>query len=100
MLSAHVCSWHFIGNELAGQPNYRLSDPEPMKRYLPIIIIAVVFSLATGGGSLLLLSKRRALKAEAEAADKAMKSKIGKPGAEPPHVRGPAKAPVTLEEFG
>ena len=70
-----------------------------MKRYLPFIIIAVVFLLAAGGGTLLLFSKQRALKAEV-AAKEAARPAIGKPGAEPPHIRGSTTARVTLEEFG
>jgi protein-disulfide isomerase len=70
-----------------------------MKRYLPFIIIFVVLLLAAGGGTLLLFSKQRALKAEI-AAKEAAKPAIGKPGAEPPHIRGSTKASVTLEEFG
>jgi protein-disulfide isomerase len=49
---------------------------------------------------LLVRSKQRSLKAEAEAAEQALKSKIGKPGAEPPHVRGAKNPKATLEEFG
>jgi protein-disulfide isomerase len=70
-----------------------------MKRYLPFIIIFVVFLLAAAGGTLLLVSKQRALKAEVVAKE-AAKPAVGKPGAEPPHIRGSAKAAVTLEEFG
>src|SRR5437667_11528607 len=70
-----------------------------MKRYLPFIIIALVLLLAAGGGTLLLFSKQRALKAEI-AAKEAAGPAIGKPGAEPPHIRGSTKASVTLEEFG
>jgi protein-disulfide isomerase len=70
-----------------------------MKRYFPFIIIVVVFLFAAGGGTLLLFSKQRALKAEV-AAKEAARPAIGKPGAEPPHIRGSTKASVTLEEFG
>ena len=70
-----------------------------MKRYLPFMIIAVVFLLAAGGGAFLLFSKQRALKAEVVAKE-AARPAIGKPGAEPPYVRGSTKAVVTLEEFG
>jgi len=70
-----------------------------MKRYLPFMIIFGVFLLAATGGTLLLVSKQRALKAEV-AAKEAAKPAIGKPGAEPPHIRGSTKASVTLEEFG
>jgi protein-disulfide isomerase len=70
-----------------------------MKRYLPFIIIVVVFLLAAGGGTFLLFSKQRALKAEVAAKESA-KPAMGKPGAEPPHIRGSINASVTLEEFG
>jgi protein-disulfide isomerase len=71
-----------------------------MKRYWPLIIIVIVFSLAVAGGTLLFRSKQRAFKREAEAAEQALKSKIGKPGAEPPHLRGAKNPKATLEEFG
>jgi protein-disulfide isomerase len=70
-----------------------------MKRYLPFIIIAVVFLLAASSGTLVLVSKQRALKAEVTTKE-AARPAIGKPGAEPPHIRGSTKAGVTLEEFG
>jgi protein-disulfide isomerase len=69
-----------------------------MKRYLPFILIIVDFLLAAGG-TLLPFSKQRALKAEV-ATKEAAKPAIGKPRAEPPHLRGSTKASVTLEEFG
>jgi len=74
----------------------------PMKRYLPFLIVAVVFLLAVASGALLFYFKREAIKA---AAAKSVSSKPGaetphSPGALPPHVRGGAKARVTLEEFG
>lgn len=64
-----------------------------MKRWLPFIIVAVVALLALAGGAILYrstkataltLSKEQAIASAAEAG----------------HVRGPAKAPVTIEEFG
>src|SRR5438132_9107067 len=70
-----------------------------MKHYLPFIIIVVVFLLAAGSGAIFLFSKQRALKAEVVAKE-AAKPAIGKPGADPPHIRGSTKASVTLEEFG
>ena len=76
-----------------------LANRKRKRLYLPFIIILVVFLLAAGGGTLLLFSKQRALKAEV-AAKEAAKPAIGKPGAEPPHIRGSPKAVVTLEEFG
>jgi protein-disulfide isomerase len=75
-----------------------------MKRYFPFIIIGVVFLLAASSGTLLLLSKQRAMKAEAAQETAKVAAKVAaqtvKPGAEPPHVRGSTKASVTLEEFG
>src|SRR2546428_551387 len=73
-----------------------------MKRYLPFVIIGVVFLLAVASGALLFYFKREAMKA---AAAKSVSSKPGalppqSPGALPPHVRGSMKARVTLEEFG
>ncbi len=66
-----------------------------MKRYLPFILVALVALLAAGGGTIFY---RKQLQAQAEAA--AAKPKFGKPGAEPPHIRGDKNARVTLEEFG
>ena len=63
-----------------------------MKRYLPFAIILVAFLVAIGAG-LLLFHFRQSPPPPAKLA-------FGKPGAEPPHVRGPANAPVELEEFG
>jgi len=65
-----------------------------MKRYLPFAIIAGVFFSTVVSGALLFHLKREAMKAAAA------KTLVGKPGVEPPHVRGSMKAPVTLEEFG
>jgi protein-disulfide isomerase len=63
-----------------------------MKRYLPVAIILAAFLGTLGAGALLFHFH----KSPAPPA----KLAIGKPGAEPPHVRGPGNAPVTLEEFG
>jgi protein-disulfide isomerase len=64
-----------------------------MKRYLPFIIVAAVALLAVGGGAMLYRAKRPALQN--------MSAKgAGSGRNEPQHVRGNAKAPVTLEEFG
>jgi protein-disulfide isomerase len=63
-----------------------------MKRYIPFAIILVGFLVAVGAGALL-FHFRQAPPTPAKAA-------FGKPGAEPPHRRGPANAPVELEEFG
>ena len=63
-----------------------------MKRYLPFAIILAVFLVAIGTGALL-FHLRQSPPSPAKAA-------FGRPGAEPPHVRGPANASVELEEFG
>jgi protein-disulfide isomerase len=76
-----------------------LANRKRKRLYLPFIIILVVFLLAAGGGTLLLFSKQRTVKAEV-AAKEAARPAIGKPGAEPPHIRGSTKANITLEEFG
>ncbi len=64
-----------------------------MKRYLPFAIIAVAFLVATGAAVELYRHGE-------QPAAKTGKLAFGKPGADPAHVRGPAKAPVALEEFG
>ena len=68
-----------------------------MKRFLPFAIIAVVLLIAILLGWRLIRSQRsaHAPKAPSESSGPAVP-----PGAEPPHVRGEANAPVTLEEFG
>jgi len=67
-----------------------------MKRYLPFAIIFVVLLIAVGGGALL-FHFRQPPPAPPPPPPAAA---FGNPGAEPPHVRGPADAPVKLEEFG
>jgi protein-disulfide isomerase len=63
-----------------------------MKRSLPFAIILGVLLLALGSGALLFrLHQPPPLPPKAA---------YGRPGAEPPHVRGLASAPVALEEFG
>jgi protein-disulfide isomerase len=73
-----------------------------MRRYLPFAIIVAVFLIAVGGGVLLFhMKQQRIAAARAAAAAAAAKASLAsKLGADPPHVRGPAKAAVTLEEFG
>ena len=68
-----------------------------MKRYLPIVIIVVVLMAALGVTWMLLRSSRQATNANANANTAGPGSEPA--GAEPPHVRGNANAPVTLEEF-
>jgi protein-disulfide isomerase len=63
-----------------------------MKRYLPFAIILAAFLVTIGAGALLFHFR--------QAPPPPAKPAFGKPGAEPPHVRGPANAPVALEEFG
>ena len=62
-----------------------------MRRYLPFAIIGAVLLITAGSGLLLFRSKYSSMP---------IKIAAGKPGAEPPHIRGSAKARVTLEEFG
>lgn len=64
-----------------------------MRRYLPFAIILAVFFIATGAGVELYRNRD-------QPPPQTGKLAFGKPGAEPPHIRGPAKAPVALEEFG
>ena len=65
-----------------------------MKRYLPFVIIAIVFIAAIVGGTWLLRAPQRP--ANANNAQIAANSQ----GADPPRIRGEANAPVTIEEFG
>ncbi len=68
-----------------------------MKRFLPFIIIAAVLVVAVLLAWVLLRSSQQASKltnASTQTADSEP------PGAQPPHLRGNANAPVTLEEFG
>ena len=82
------------GNEpMSPQINPLPGESGRMKRYLPFAIIVVVFVVATGAGVVL-------YRASAQAPPKTGKLAFGAPGAQPPHIRGPAKAPVALEEFG
>ena len=64
-----------------------------MKRYFPFAIILAVLVLAVAGGAIFFrhLNQPPLLPP---------KSALGKPGAEPPHLRGATSAPVMLEEFG
>src|SRR5712664_2042966 len=65
-----------------------------MKRYLPFVIIALVGLIALGGGAMLYRAKRP----QTTAIPKAMAA--SKERGEEVHVRGPANAVVTLEEYG
>jgi len=72
-----------------------------MKRFLPFLIIAVVFVSAEGGTWIFMRSSRKAANANADANTNANTGSPGAEpkGAEPPHIRGNPSAPVTLEEF-
>ena len=66
-----------------------------MKRILPLLIIAVVLVAAVAATWMLLRSQK-----PGNSANNASPTPVtDTPGAEPPHVRGNANAPVTLEEF-
>jgi protein-disulfide isomerase len=67
-----------------------------MKRLLPFAIILIVLLAAIAAGWVVLRSAREERKAAMPTPDPAGEVR----GAEPPHVRGNAAAPVTLEEFG
>ena len=72
----------------ANIPAYR------MRRALPFLIIIGVVLLALGAGIVLFHYRAR------PPATAVARAVYGRPGAEPPHVRGDAAAPVQLEEFG
>jgi protein-disulfide isomerase len=61
-----------------------------MRRYLPFALVGAVLLLTVGGGLLLFRSHK----------SPPLKIAAGTAGAEPSHIRGVAKARVTLEEFG
>ena len=67
-----------------------------MKRYLPFIIIAAVALGAIGTGAALYRTKKQRL---AAASVNVHDPAGAKPGAKPAHIRGSAKASVTVEEF-
>ena len=72
-----------------------------MNRYIPFATIAVVLVSAVEGGTALYKVKLNQQRVRAAAAAAvARTARASSKGAEPAHVRGPAKAPVTLEEFG
>jgi protein-disulfide isomerase len=64
----------------------------PPKNYLPFVLIAVVLLAAVGAG----VWYWRAAREPARAGTLAR----GASGAQPPRARGPASAPLVLEEFG
>ena len=67
-----------------------------MKKALPFALIAIVLIAAVGAGWVLLRSSQQSRNSNNPTPDplKAVE------GADPPHIRGNANAPVTLEEFG
>ncbi len=62
------------------------------KNYLPLTIIVAVLIAAVIAGVILFQTRRTAPGLQV--------ASTTQPGAQPPHVRGDPKAPVTLEEFG
>jgi len=67
-----------------------------MKRILPFALIAIVLIAAVAGAFVVMRSRQ-----QANNRNDATPDPLGVAlGAEPPHVRGNANAPVTLEEFG
>lgn len=67
-----------------------------MKRFLPFVLIVVVLIVAVAVGWVLLRSSQQSRNSNTATPDPALEVQ----GAEPPHVRGNANAPVTIEEFG
>lgn len=68
-----------------------------MKRLVPIVIIVVVLVAALGLTWVLMRSPGQPANPNTNASAPSPGAEVT--GAEPPHVRGNAKAPVTLEEF-
>ena len=64
-----------------------------MKRSLPFVIVGLVALLSIAGGAVLYHAKRLPVPSEP-------KQTSLKEGTEGGHIRGPANAPVTVEEFG
>lgn len=67
-----------------------------MKRFLPFVLIVIVLVAAVAGGWVLLRSSQQSRNSNTPTPDPATEVQ----GAEPPHLRGNANAPVLLEEFG
>ncbi|SRR6266571_3921679 len=67
-----------------------------MKKLVPFAVIVIVLIAAIAGGWILLRSSRQSSNSSNPTPDPALDVQ----GAEPPHIRGNANAPVTLEEFG
>ncbi len=78
-----------------------------MKKFLPVIIIAVVLVVALGGVAFLLntpstpaTSDSTANPSAAQSASRVAAPPTTAPDEQPAHVRGRADAPVLIEEFG
>ena len=65
-----------------------------MRRFVPFIIVTLVGFITVGAGTMLYRAKRPV------ALTISQEKSTGKENEESMHVRGPAQAPVTLEEFG
>jgi protein-disulfide isomerase len=85
-----------------GSKQKSTKSTQPKKNYLPFIIIGGVLAVALGAGTVLFRSAKQPPQpiptSTEKAADKASTSPLS--GATPPHAKGAATAPVTLEEFG
>jgi protein-disulfide isomerase len=73
-----------------------------MKRLLPFAIIVIVLGGAVAGGWYWwhAAQKSAPVSNAPNAGMPPVSASSPMPGAEPPHIRGPENAPVTLEEFG
>lgn len=89
-MSEHNC--HNVKSLEKSGSTGNIGIPGRMKRYLPFVIILVAVLVASGAGIFLYYAHKPP--------PPPPKVTIGRPGAEPPHVRGAANAPVELEEFG
>jgi protein-disulfide isomerase len=65
-----------------------------LRRFLPFIIVALVGFITVGAGTILYRTKRPVALSVSKA------NSVEKEKQESIHMRGPAQAPVTLEEFG
>jgi protein-disulfide isomerase len=70
-----------------------------MKRFLPLLIIAVVL-VATVAATWMLLRSQKPGNSANNASPTPTNPVTDPPGADPPHIRGNPKALVTVEEFG
>ena len=67
---------------------------DTMRRYLPYFLVSAVLTAA------LLLGLRLYRERQPQTPAARQEPSAGRPGAEPPHLRGVSTAPVVLEEFG